>query len=295
MTAVNYSDTTPDVNYSYGEYGERTLMQEKNSSGTEIARTDYSYNSYKQLATETRSFNGLSGTYSVGYTYNYVSALKQISYTANAWTKSVNYDYNYAGGATTVGTNMRTGTTTNNVVTAFDYRAWGALQKADFANGRRLALGYDQKRSQLASLQLRKTDDTDVISNLSYDYYNGGNNNGRIQKITDADTSYTTTFGYDDANRLSSASATAYTRSYSYDAWGNLKTVSSTNGVAKRLATRSAIRRTRAARLRPTGSTTLATGLIRWASQRRHLWILQIYEQYLLTLMRYGRMTDKLI
>ncbi len=113
-------------------------------------------------------------------------------------------------------------------MTALDYRAWGALQRAGYGNGRRLALGYDQKRSQLASLQLRKTDNTDVVSNLSYDYYNGGNNNGRLQKITDADSTYTTTFGYDDFNRLTSASASAYTRSYSYDAWGNLTGVTST-------------------------------------------------------------------
>ncbi len=173
----------------------------------------------------------------MGYTYNYVNALKQISYTANfpypitAWSKSVNYDYNYAGAATKVGTNLVSLSgfdTTNNVVSSLDYRAWGALQKADFANGRRLALGYDQKRGQLASLQLRKTDNTDVVSNLSYDYYNGGNNNGRLQKITDADSSYTTTYGYDDYNRLTSASATAYTRSYSYDTWGNLTGVTAT-------------------------------------------------------------------
>ncbi|HEX9001635.1 MAG TPA: hypothetical protein VGB07_17140 [Blastocatellia bacterium] len=75
---------------------------------------------------------------------------------------------------------------------------------------------------------MRKTDITDIVSDLSYDYYNGGNNNGRIQKITDADSSYTTTFGYDDYNRLSSASASAYTRSYSYDNWGNLTSLTST-------------------------------------------------------------------
>ena len=80
----------------------------------------------------------------------------------------------------------------------------------------------------MSNLQLRKTDNTDIVSDLSYDYYNGGNNNGRIQKITDADSSYTTTFGYDDYNRLSSASASAYTRSYSYDNWGNLTGVTST-------------------------------------------------------------------
>ena len=70
LTDVDYSDTTPDVRYNYGEYGERTLMQEKNSGGAEIARTNYSYDSFKRLQTETRVFNGLGGTYSVGYQYN---------------------------------------------------------------------------------------------------------------------------------------------------------------------------------------------------------------------------------
>jgi YD repeat-containing protein len=50
-----------------------------------------------------------------------------------------------------------------------------------------------------------------------YDYYNGGNNNGRLQKVTDyLDGSFTTTYSYDDYNRLSSAtSGTVLTRSYS--------------------------------------------------------------------------------
>jgi hypothetical protein len=62
-----------------------------------------------------------------------------------------------------------------------------------------------------------------------YDYYNGGNNNGRIQKITDnMDSFFTTTYNYDDLNRLTSASALAYNRSYTYDAWANLLTTSGT-------------------------------------------------------------------
>ncbi|MBL8169616.1 MAG: hypothetical protein JNJ50_15780, partial [Acidobacteria bacterium] len=56
------------------------------------------------------------------------------------------------------------------MATAFDFRAWGALQKADYANGRRLALGYNQLRSQLTNLKLQKTDNSDVVTNISYDY-----------------------------------------------------------------------------------------------------------------------------
>jgi len=109
------------------------------------------------------------------------------------------------------------------------------LQKADYANGRRLALGYNQKRSQLTNLQLRKTDDTDVVSNTSYDYYTGGGgsngNNGRIRYITDhVDGTFTLNVYYDDYNRL-----TAYGnfRTYTYDEWNNLRTVSSTNGLGE--------------------------------------------------------------
>jgi len=234
VTVVDYSDATLDVHYDYGEYGERTQMQEKSGS-TVMASTSYSYDSFKRLSSETRSFNGLSGSYSVGYTYNYANALKQVSYTVGAWSKSVNYDYNYAGAPTKVGSNLRTGDTTNNVATAFDFRAWGALQKADYANGRRLALGYNQKRSQMTNLKLQKTDNSDVVSNISYDYYNGGGgsggNNGRIRYITDhLDGNYSVDVGYDDYNRLTSYGGY---RSYTYDAWNNLLSVSSSNGVGE--------------------------------------------------------------
>ena len=84
----------------------------------------------------------------------------------------------------------------------------------------------------MTNMLIRRTSNTvtdNIIVNSSYDYYNGGANNGRIQKITDnTDAAYTTTYGYVAYNRLTSASATAFTRSYSYDNWGNLTGVTST-------------------------------------------------------------------
>ena len=73
-----------------------------------------------------------------------------------------------------------------------------------------------------------------MLSNLTQETTSdGSNNNGRIQKITDyLDGSFTTTYSYDDYNRLSSAtSGTVLTRSYGYDAWGNLTNVT-TGGTA---------------------------------------------------------------
>ena len=100
------------------------------------------------------------------------------------------------------------------------------------ANPRLLQLSYDAKRQQMTNLYVRRVSNSgtdNVIVNSTYDYYNGGANNGRIQKITDSlDAAYTTTYGYDPYNRLSSATATAFTRSYSHDNWGNLTGVTAT-------------------------------------------------------------------
>jgi RHS repeat-associated protein len=49
-------------------------------------------------------------------------------------------------------------------------------------------------------------------------------NDGRIKKITDyIDGAYTTTYSYDEYNRLYVASSPAASRVYNYDAWGNIK------------------------------------------------------------------------
>lgn len=45
LTDVDYSDSTLDVHYGYGEYGERTVMEEK-SGGSVVGSTNYSYDTY---------------------------------------------------------------------------------------------------------------------------------------------------------------------------------------------------------------------------------------------------------
>jgi YD repeat-containing protein len=231
LTNINYSDSTPDVTYSYGEYGERTLMQE-----TGGGQTSYSYDAYKRLQTETRTFQGLSGTYSVGYQYNYVDAIKKVTTVVNSWTREVNYGYTYAGAPSTVGTNLVTIsglTSSNNIAKDLTYRAFGALKQSNFGNGRRMEATYLDTRHFLNTLVVKKQDGSDSIVSQTYDYKLGSDAfNGRVRKITDSvDGDYTTTYGYDDYNRLTSASATVYGRTYTYDAWGNFRgaTVSGLN------------------------------------------------------------------
>jgi RHS repeat-associated protein len=230
LTDLDYSDSTPDVHYEYGEYGERTLMQEKNGT-TVIGQTNYSYDSFKRLQSETRQFQGLAGTYRVSYAYNLVDALKQVTYTANSWTRSVNYDYNYTGAPTKIGTNINPlAGVSDNVMKNLEYRAFGALKSGDYGNGRRIELGYNADRLHLTSHKVIKASPDEAIIDNSYDYYGTMEwSNGRVQKITDnLDPNFTTTYGYDDYDRLASANATAFARTYGYDAWGNLTNVTAT-------------------------------------------------------------------
>jgi hypothetical protein len=191
---VDYSDSTPDVHYNYGEYGERLLMQETGGGST-----SYNYDPLKRLSSETRTFQGLTGSYSLGYQYNYADGLKQITYNVGGWTKNVNYAYNYAGAPSTVGTDLVSISglnANNNLLKDMTYRAFGALKGVNYGNGRKLVADYRYDRHNLASLQVKKQDNTDTIINQSYDYYlSTGTNNNRVQKITDyVDSNYTTTY-----------------------------------------------------------------------------------------------------
>lgn len=232
LTDIDYNGTdTQDVHYDYDEYGARTLMQEKNpSTGTVESSTSYTYNAYEQLQTETRNFKGLAGTFKLDYQYNLAGLLKTMTYTVGSWVKNVNYAYNYAGAVTGIGTNIRSGAASNdttNVANTFNYRGFGAVRTMTYGNGQVMNAIYNAKRLQMTNQTWQKSGT--VIVNKSYDYNNGGNNNGRIQKITDnVDAGYTTTYGYDDFNRLTSASNANYTRSYTYDEWANLKSVTAT-------------------------------------------------------------------
>jgi YD repeat-containing protein len=229
LTQALYSDATPDAFYDYGEYGERLWMQEKNSDGEEVARTDYGYDPYKRLQSETRRFNELAGTFKVEYEYNYVDLPVTLRYTVNGWVRQVKYAYSQAGALKSAGTDLTAGDSTNNIASSLLYRGFGAVKQMGYGNGQQLQAGYSHHRHHLTSMAVKKPGGADPAYDLSYDYYGGGASNGRAQKITDnLDGNYTTTYEYDDYNRLDKAYGVAFYRDYDYDAWGNLTNVYAT-------------------------------------------------------------------
>jgi RHS repeat-associated protein len=74
-TAVGYSDSTPGVGYQYDAYGARTQMTDGEG------QTTYSYNNYRQLQSETRTFTSLpDNQYTLSYSYNQAEQVKTVNY-----------------------------------------------------------------------------------------------------------------------------------------------------------------------------------------------------------------------
>ena len=231
LETVTYNDSgaTPGVTYGYDDYGGRTSM-----TTTGVGSTSYGYNSYHQLNSETVTLTGL-GSYTLNYQYTLGGALKQVNYNAGAWSKNVNYDYNSAGSPTSVGTNL-IGTdpnATTNIINGLGYTGFGGVKALNFGtNPRLMQTAYDLQRQQMTSLIVRRVSNSGADNYLvsqTYNYKdaaNGNKNNGRLMQVSDyMDSSYSASYGYDDYNRLTSATASAYSRTYGYDAWGNLLTL----------------------------------------------------------------------
>jgi RHS repeat-associated protein len=145
--------------------------------------------------------------------------------------KNVNYDYNSVGALAGVGTNLigSDPNATTNVLNTVSFRGTGALKTLHYGNGRRLQMGYYAQRQQPASMKVdRVSNPSDKIIDYAYEYYDAnGNNNNRIRQITDnTDSSYTTTYLYDDYDRLTHATSTAHSGYFLYDEWGNIKNLS---------------------------------------------------------------------
>jgi RHS repeat-associated protein len=90
-------------------------------------------------------------------------------------------------------------------------------------------MNYWELRSQPKGMTVdRASNPSDKIIDYLYEYNDAsGNNNNRIRKITDnVDTSYTTTYLYDDYNRLTHATSNASSSYFLYDEWGNIKNLS---------------------------------------------------------------------
>ncbi len=137
--------------------------------------TTYSYNSFRQLESETRTFTALSGNYyKLNYAYNVAGQTTQVNYgiytlsggtPVYSFNKNVNYTYNTVSALGGIGTDLigSNPSATTNVVSSATFRANGALNVLTYGNGRRLTMGYDQQRSQPTSMKVDMVKASNIV------------------------------------------------------------------------------------------------------------------------------------
>jgi RHS repeat-associated protein len=226
ITGISYGvpsgvAATPNVSFGYDAAGNRTSMIDG------LGSVSYVYNTLSQLTSETRTFTGVTGSFTLTYGYNLAGQLNSI---INPWGAQVGYGYDKIGRPANVSGAGYSGLTS--YVNGLTYRAFGLKQMA-YNNGRTLSVQYDNR------MRPTQWNIPGVMGwNYQYGYFN--ENTGRLmyaQNINDGtlDRSY----GYDHVGRLvashSGGEARAhmgigpggvvdgpYAQRYFYDVWGNL-------------------------------------------------------------------------
>jgi RHS repeat-associated protein len=194
---------TANVSFTYDEAGNRTSMTDGAGSAT------YHYDMLSRMDWETRTFNGLSGTYSLIYSYNLAGELTRLVNATNS--TRVNYNYDKVGRVTSITGTDDAGLPTYAGVSSYaqnlSYRAFGALKGLTYGNNLTLSLQYDTR--------MRLTDWTvPGILGWQYSYTDAGENTGRVMfaRNTVSAAYGATTGGRDDT----------LDRSYDYDQVGRL-------------------------------------------------------------------------
>ncbi len=187
LTKITYPDTST-VQYSYDEDSNRVQMTDSS------ATTTYTYDPRSRLLSESRTINGQA--YTLSYQYDAASNLIQLTYPDGY---VLSYKYDALNRITTVG----------NAAT-LTYRKNNQPATISYGNGVQTAYSYDQ----LARITgIHTWNATATLLDLNYAYDPNGNptsvNNGQE------------TYGYDDLNRLTSASGPFGSLDYTYDEVGN--------------------------------------------------------------------------
>jgi YD repeat-containing protein len=225
------------VRFEYDAVGNRTQMTDGTGS------VAYNYNAFSQLASETRRFTGLAGSFTLAYGYTISGQLRTLS--NNFTNTTVTYAYDVQGRLQAV-----TGSGPNSqpsYVSALRYRAWGALKDMDYGNNthahtdynaRLLPVGYAVSNVKPNGLDTYPYGPFPAGTQAAtyawtYDYYA----DGRLQHVADyGNGKYNRKYEYDHAGRLTEAytgraadglppiaeQPDPYRQSMTYNAWDNL-------------------------------------------------------------------------
>ncbi|MBB2488168.1 RHS repeat protein, partial [Mitsuaria sp. WAJ17] len=196
LTSTGYGDGSPGITREYWPDGKLKTVSSNGSSWS------YAYNSLRLISTETLSYAGQSWAFSWGYSPN--GHLASLSYPTGG--PGVSYAPNALGEPSQVGS----------FATGLSFHPNGAVNSFRFGNGIQHTLTLNLRG-------LPQTNEDVGVMKDSYAY----DANGNVNSISDQQESvYSRSMGYDDLDRLTSASAPGVwgAATYTYDAADNLKT-----------------------------------------------------------------------
>jgi YD repeat-containing protein len=149
-------------------------------------------------------------SYTTSFTYDAMDRVRTMTYPDG---EVVTTNYNAQGLPDTLNG-------ANSYVSATTYNAASQLNSLTFGNGAQTDYVYNSNNLRLTDIVTTKSGNT--LLNLHYTFDNVGN----ILSVQDNARGETTNYGYDDLNRLMSASVTTganqYSRAWQYDAIGNI-------------------------------------------------------------------------
>jgi len=231
VTSLTYNQATgtqlKTVAYTYDQgsngIGMLTAVTETAADGaTVLQTTQYAYDQKGRVTQKTSVIAGQS--YVTSYAYDpYTGLLNTMSYPSG---RSLGYSYDAAGRITQIGTtaSQAQGGQTQLLVFGVTYHPFGGVKSYTLGNNRTITRSYDQD-GRIASYTLGGT-------SISVGYDSASRITSLLDTVNAANSN---SYGYDNLDRLTSASVPATNYGYSYDATGNR--LSRSSGSATELTT----------------------------------------------------------
>lgn len=209
LTASYPANTSENVTYTYDQSGHGKGIGRLTSMSDPAGTHSISYDERGNRTTETRTHGAVNLTKS--YAYDQAGRMRQITYPSGA---IVTYNLNALGRVSSVAFKQNSGATSQNIATSVTYRPFGPYSSFTFGNGATHTRTFDQ------DYRITKVKDTGTanIHELTYTFDNNDNATAIVDAVTSANNQ---TLGYDDLDRMTSASGGYGSLSYGYDANGN--------------------------------------------------------------------------
>lgn len=225
LTYRNYSDSTPDVTFTYDDQQIANSTGQLTSVTSSVSSTHFT--AFDELGRIKSSRQATNGTYYdfSDYSYDFAGALVSQTYPSG---RVVEIETDNLGRLSKV-TGQVSGQTERTYLGNLGYTSFGAVRYARLGNGKWESAGFDPKTLQIEEIRVGSSAADAGLLKIEYDFGTTDNNGSlRQQKITvpGAPNPIIQNYTYDALNRLKSATETtnsqvAWKQTFDYDRFGN--------------------------------------------------------------------------